>query len=52
MVRAVVKIGDYCALMNHSAIEGIVRFGTGVRVMSHVYIPSRTWFGDNIIVGP
>ena len=20
--------------------------------MSHVYIPSRTWFGDNVFVGP
>jgi acetyltransferase-like isoleucine patch superfamily enzyme len=33
-------------------LEGIIRFGDGVRVMSHVYIPSRTWFGDHVFVGP
>ena len=26
--------------------------GTGVRIMSHVYVPSRTWFGDHVFVGP
>ncbi len=52
VVRAMVKMGDYCTLMNQSTIEGIVRFGTGVRVMSHVYIPSRTWVGDHVFIGP
>ena len=52
VVRALVKMGDYCTLMNQSTIEGIVRFGTGVRVMSHVYIPSRTWVGDHVFIGP
>ncbi len=52
VVRALVKIGDYCTLMNQSTIEGIVRFGIGVRVMSHVYIPSRTWVGDHVFIGP
>ena len=52
VIRAMVQMGDYCTLLNHSTIEGIVRMGTGVRIMSHVSIPSRTWFGDNIFVGP
>ena len=52
VVRALVKIGDYCTLMNQSTIEGIVRLGTGVRIMSHVYIPSRTWIGDHVFIGP
>ena len=44
VVRALVKIGDYCTLMNQSTIEGIVRFGTGVRVMSMcTYRPARGW---------
>ena len=45
-------MGDYCAVSNHSTIEGVVRFGDGVRIMSHVYIPSRTWFGSHVFVGP
>ena len=52
VVRAMVQIGNYCTLLNHSTLEGIVRMGTGVRIMSHVYVPSRTWFGDNVFVGP
>ena len=52
VVRAVVKIGDYCTLLNYSALEGIVRMGTGVRVMTNVYIPSRTWIGDHVFIGP
>ena len=52
VIRAKVVLGDYCTVSNHSTIEGIVRMGTGVRIMSHVYIPSRTWFGDHVFVGP
>ena len=52
VIRAMVKIGDYCTILNHSTIEGVVRMGNGVRIMSNVYIPSRTWFGDNVFVGP
>src|SRR5262249_55770523 len=43
VIRAKVAIGDYCTLLNHSTIEGIARLGVGVRVMSHTYIPTRTW---------
>ena len=52
VVRAQVKIGDYCTLLNHTTIEGIVRMGKGVRIMTNVYIPSRTWIGDHVFVGP
>src|SRR4051812_27727752 len=52
IVRAKVRIGDYCTLSNHSTLEGIVRMGVGVRIMSHVYIPSRTWIGDHVFIGP
>lgn len=52
VIRAKVRMGDYCTLCNHSTIEGIVLMGTGVRIMSHVYIPSRTRFGNHVFVGP
>ncbi len=52
IIRAKVQIGDFCTLLHHSTIEGIVRMGTGVRIMAHVYIPTRTWFGDHVFVGP
>lgn len=52
VIRAKVEIGHYCTVLNHSALEGLIHFGEGVRIMSHVYIPSRTWFGNNVFVGP
>jgi acetyltransferase-like isoleucine patch superfamily enzyme len=52
VIRAQVRAGDYCCVFNQSVIEGIVRMGRGVRIMSHVYIPTRTWFGDSVFVGP
>jgi acetyltransferase-like isoleucine patch superfamily enzyme len=52
VIRAKVEIGHYCTVSNHSALEGLIRFGDGVRIMSRVYIPSRTWFGNHVFVGP
>ena len=52
VIRAMVRTGDYCTVLNQSTLEGIIRMGTGVRIMSHVYIPSRTWFGNHVFVGP
>jgi acetyltransferase-like isoleucine patch superfamily enzyme len=52
VLRAKIEIGDYCTVSNHSALEGLIRFGDGVRIMSRVYIPSRTWFGNHVFVGP
>ena len=52
VIRALVKIGDFCTLHNGSIIEGIVRLGDGVHIMPHVYIPSRTWIGNHVFIGP
>lgn len=52
VVRARVRMGDFCTVCNHSTIEGIARLGDGVRIMSHTYVPTRTWFGDHVFVGP
>ncbi len=52
VVRAKVRMGDFCTVCNHSVIEGIARLGDGVRIMSHTYVPTRTWFGDHVFVGP
>jgi len=52
VIRAKVRMGDFCTVTNHSTLEGVIRFGNSVRVMSNVYIPSRTWVGDNVFIGP
>ncbi len=52
VIRAMVRAGDFCAISHHSTIEGITRLGTGVRIMSNVYIPTRTWIGDHVFIGP
>lgn len=52
IIRAKVTAGDYCTVSNHSTLEGIIELGEGVRIMSHVYIPSRTRIGSNTFVGP
>ena len=52
IIRAKVRAADYCTVCNQSTLEGVIRMGTGVRIMSHVYVPTRTWFGDQVFVGP
>jgi acetyltransferase-like isoleucine patch superfamily enzyme len=52
VIRAMVRAGDHCTLLNQSTIEGVTRMGAGVRIMSHVYIPTRTWIGDHVFIGP
>ena len=52
VIRAKVELCDYCTIFNHSTLEGVIRMGNGVRIMAHTYIPTRTWFGDNVFVGP
>ena len=32
VIRAKVQIGDYCTVLNHSVLEGIIRMGRGVRM--------------------
>ncbi|MCE5348117.1 MAG: N-acetyltransferase [Bacteroidales bacterium] len=52
VIRAKVNGGDYCAIGNQSTLEGYIELGTGVRIMSHVYIPSRTVIGNHVFIGP
>lgn len=52
VIRARVTAGDYCTVCNQSTLEGLVEMGTGVRIMSHVYNPSRTRIGNHVFIGP
>ncbi len=52
VIRARVHVGDFFALGNHSTLEGLVNAGEGVRIMSHVYVPSRTQLGNHVFIGP
>lgn len=52
IVRAKVTMGNHCALGHHSTLEGVIEMGDGVRIMSHVYIPSRTRIGHHVFIGP
>jgi acetyltransferase-like isoleucine patch superfamily enzyme len=52
VIRAKVRIGDYCTVFHHVTLEGIVRLGDGVRIMANTYVPSRTWIGDHVFIGP
>lgn len=52
VIRAKVHAGNYCTVSNHSTLEGIIRLGDGVRIMSNVYVPTRTWIGDHVFIGP
>ncbi len=52
IIRSWVIAGDYFALGNGSVLEGMIEIGTGVRLMSQVYVCSRTRFGNDVFVGP
>jgi len=52
VIRAHVRGGNYCAIGNHSTLEGRISLGDGVRIMSHVYVASCTTFGNHVFVGP
>lgn len=52
VIRARVEMGDYCTITNGSVIEGMVKMGDSVRLMSHVYVASRTVFGNRVVCGP
>ena len=52
VIRARVEMGDYCTITNGAVIEGMVKMGDSVRLMSHVYVASRTRFGNRVICGP
>lgn len=52
VIRARVEMGYYCTVTNGSTIEGMVKMGDSVRLMSHVYVCSRTVFENRVICGP
>jgi len=52
VIRGRVEMGDFCTVTNGSVIEGMVKMGNSVRLMSHVYVASRTVFGNRVICGP
>lgn len=52
VIRARVTAGDHFALGNHSVLEGLMEIGHGVRIMSRVYIPTRTRIGNHVFIGP
>lgn len=52
VIRAKAEMGDYCTVCNHSTIEGVLTAGKGVRIMAHVYIPTRTRIGNHVFIGP
>jgi len=52
LIRAECEIGDRVVILHKSTLEGKIRIGSGVKIMAHVYIPSRTVIGDFVFVGP
>ena len=52
VIRSRVEIGDYCTVFNGAVIEGMAKLGSGVRLMTHCYVSSRTVIGNRVICGP
>jgi acetyltransferase-like isoleucine patch superfamily enzyme len=52
LIRAEVEIGDRCVVHHKCTLEGRLRIGRGVKIMAHVYLPSRTLIGDFVFIGP
>jgi len=52
VIRARVTAGDHFALGHHSVVEGLVEIGDGVRIMTRVYLPTRTRIGNHVFIGP
>lgn len=52
LIRAECRIGDRVVILHKSTLEGKITIGNGVKIMAHVYIPSRTVIGDFVFVGP
>ncbi len=50
--RAEVVIGNRCVVHHKCALEGRLRLGNGVKIMAHVYLPSRTQIGSMVSIGP
>jgi acetyltransferase-like isoleucine patch superfamily enzyme len=52
LIRGEVTIGDRCVVHHKCTLEGRLRIGNGVKIMAHVYVPSRTIIGDFVFIGP
>lgn len=52
LIRAECRIGDRVVILHKCTLEGKVTIGNGVKIMAHVYIPSRTIIEDFVFVGP
>lgn len=52
LIRAECQIGDRVVILHKCTLEGKIRIGNGVKLMAHIYIPSRTVIGDFVFVGP
>src|SRR5690349_1074230 len=42
VIRAECSIGDRVVVFHQCTIEGRVRIGNGVKIMAHVYMPTKT----------
>lgn len=51
-IRAECDIGDRCVILHGCTLEGKLKLGKGVKLMAHIYIPSRTTLGSMVFVGP
>ncbi|GEP42589.1 acyltransferase [Brevifollis gellanilyticus] len=52
LIRGEISIGHRCVVHHKCTLEGRLRMGNGVKIMAHVYVPSRTTIGDMVFIGP
>jgi acetyltransferase-like isoleucine patch superfamily enzyme len=52
LIRAQCDIADRVVINHKCTLEGMVSIGHGVKIMAHVYIPSRTRIGNLAFIGP
>ncbi|MBL9215676.1 MAG: hypothetical protein JNG83_09395 [Opitutaceae bacterium] len=52
LIRAECEIGDRVVVLHGSTLEGRLKIGYGVKIMAHVYVPSRTVIGNMVFIGP
>lgn len=52
VIRAENSIGDRVVVFHQCTIEGRVRIGNGVKIMAHVYMPTKTVIEDFVFIGP
>lgn len=52
LIRGEITIGHRCVVHHKCTLEGRLSIGNGVKIMAHVYVPSRTTIGDMVFIGP